>query len=163
MAEIATAGTSTVAAIRGEAGTAAPGRANATSRASPGSSAARCQALSSCGGIGPQQQGERGVRLAGPQLLEGIHRVGRPRPLELDSLDPEERVAGDGQLEHLGTGRGRRGVSAGLERLRPRRHESQLVQAERFGRDSPDDQMAVMDGIEGAAEEAYRSHVQPRA
>ena len=73
-------------------------------------------------------------------------------------------VAGDGQLQHGGPVVGEAAWRPALERLLAGRHEPELVQAQRLGGDLADDQMAVMDGIERAAEEAdqrMRAHDAP--
>jgi hypothetical protein len=51
-----------------------------------------------------------------------------------------------------------------FEGLLPRRYEAKTVQAERFYRDLRDDQMSVMDRVEGSAEQADHSVLmhQPR-
>ena len=54
------------------------------------------------------------------------------------------------------------GVAAELERLLAGGNEPELVEAERLGGDLGDDQMAVMDGIERAAEEADAMRMRSR-
>jgi len=50
-------------------------------------------------------------------------------------------------------------VEAALERLLPRRHESERIEPEGLGRDAADDQVAMVNGVERSAEEAYHGPV----
>ena len=59
------------------------------------------------------------------------------------------------QLQHRRAMLSGRPVAGELERLEPGGHESQRVEPQNLERDLPDDQMAVVDGIERPAEESY--------
>jgi hypothetical protein len=50
-------------------------------------------------------------------------------------------------------------VEAALERLLPRWHESERIEPEGLGRDAADDQVAMVNGVERSAEEAYHGPV----
>ncbi len=158
VAEISTAGTSIVAATRGLGGTGVPDRANTTIRASPGSSAASVPGLQLGRGIGPEQQGPGDGGLLRPEGDERLDGVGWPLPAEFRPLHREPRRRPDRQIQHGGPGRGRGGVAADLEGLLAGGDEPKLVEAKRLDGDLGHDQMAVMDGIERAAEEADGAH-----
>ena len=158
MAEISTAGTSTVPAMSGEAGIGVPGRAKTTIRASAGSSVRPVPGPELRRSIGAEEEGPGHTGLAVAEAQQRLDRVGGAFPSELRALHREAGRPGDGQLQHRGPVGGGGGVTAALEGLLARRDEPQLVEAERFGGDLADDQMAVVDGIERAAEEADGGH-----
>ena len=158
VAEMSTAGTFTEPAIRGEDGI---GRTGAGEHDDPGQPRQLVRAVPGIelgGRVGTEQQREGRLGLASAKGLQGVHRVRGTLTLELRALDREAGAPRDGQLEHDGAMRGGRGVAPLLERLLPGREEAQLVQAERLRRDAGDDQVAVVNGIERAAEEADGGH-----
>ena len=55
----------------------------------------RCQARQFRRGIGAEQQSELSVGLPGAAGLQGIHRIGGPRPVQLAPLDREAGRLGE--------------------------------------------------------------------
>jgi hypothetical protein len=97
---------------------------------------------------------------AAHQLAHRVEGEGRPAATQLDPVEHESRLAGDGQAHHR-LAIGRSGESA---RLLPRladRNPAQLVEAELLERGRRQRDVSVVNRIEAAAEEADALHPPP--
>ena len=106
--------------------------------------------------VGPHQHGELPARFALPERPNSVHRIGGPGALELDPLEGEARLPGDRQAHHAGTRLRRGRVATNLERLLAGGDEAKFLEPERLDDGLGDEQMAVVDGVEGPAEETDR-------
>ena len=155
VAEISMAGTSIVREMSAEVGAGMPARPNTTTVARRATSEASRQASSSTAASAPisSVSSTWGSRAWRARSVSTVYE-GPARPSSAQ-LELEARCPRHGQLQHRGSMLGGRPVSGALERLKPCGHESQRIEAEHFEGDLSDDQMAVMDGIERPAEQAY--------
>jgi len=87
-------------------------------------------------------------------VLHRFHRIGRPLPFPFDTREGEDRVVVDGELDHLLAMA--KGGDPGVELVRGQRgrHEDDAVQVEDLQHFLRATQVAHVDRIEGAAEEA---------
>jgi hypothetical protein len=103
--------------------------------------------------VGPEKQGEANAGLPRVERTQRVHGIGRTGPLQLGPLDREAARASYRELEHRGPVLRGCAVQALFERLLPGGHETQAVEPQHLGRHLAHDEMPVMHGIEGAAEQ----------
>ena len=93
----------------------------------------------------------------GPHRLERIDGVRRAHAIELDTIDREALVAGDGQLDHGNAVRRCRDRPPGLVRRLAGRHEQDALETQRLGGFLGDRQVGHVDRIERAPEDPDRT------
>lgn len=94
------------------------------------------------------------VRLALPERLDGVDGIGGRWALEFHRIALEARLACDRRAHHFQTGIGRRELLLQFMRRSSSRDKDHFLELERFERVTRQNQMSVMDRIEGAAENA---------
>jgi len=105
-------------------------------------------------GIRPDEEYERRRGLPSTEVTERLDRVGRAWPVDLDPFHLKPRFASDGKLNHPNPVSGIRTMAAHFKGLLARRHEPQLGEGQRLHRRLGDEQMTVVDGIEGPTEQS---------
>ena len=104
-----------------------------------------------CERIGTGDEVELGARHPGLQVLQRVHGVRRTGPVDVHPRHVEPRVRGCGDDRHQVAVLGRGDHALGLLPRVPGRHEDDLVEVEPRLHLRRCDQVAVVDGIEGAA------------
>ena len=103
-------------------------------------------------GVGPRDEEQLHLILGLPaELLKGVHRIGGAPPFDLEPGHREPRVAGRGDHGHQVAVLGRGDLPIRLHPGLARGDEDHLVQAEGPQGRLGGDEVAVMDGVEGAA------------
>ncbi len=162
VADMSMAGTSTVPEMTGSAGTADPGLANTTIRASRATSSASRQSGRSAAASAPSNSVNSAPGSRAAELAQGVHRIRGSRPAQLQGLDRQPGHAGHRQAEHDGAIVGGRAMLPLLEGLLARGDESQAVESQRLRRHQCDDEMPVVNRVERPAQETDHPLRRPR-
>src|SRR3954449_12727886 len=104
--------------------------------------------------VGAEEKGELAAGLPLAKLAEGVDRIGWTGSFQLGLLDRETRLIAQGQRQHGRPVLRGGAVAAALEWLLAGRHQPERLQAEHLPGNLRDDQVAVVNRIERAAEQA---------
>lgn len=94
------------------------------------------------------------VRLALAECLDCVDGIGRRRTLEFHRIESKTRLAFDRRAQHFQANIGRRELLIQSMRRSAGRNKNHRVETQRFARFTRQNQMTVMDRIEGATEDA---------
>ena len=154
LAEISMAGVATTCRTSGVRTSGAPGRVRMATSASRATSAAERQRGRSAAASAPSSRTNRSPGQRAPERAQGVHRVRRGGPLQLERVDREPRVPGDRQVEHRAAVLRRRHRRQPLQRLPRAGHQQHAREAERLEGALGRDEVAVVDRIEATAQQS---------